>query len=110
VRQVTGLPQIRWADAQATLFGPQQFLSMHHDFSDQGWLVAYVFSFAATEWGPDWGGYLNFHDDDGDIIHGYRPRFNALNMFRVPRHHNVSFVPGFAPAGRFAITGWFRNR
>lgn len=110
VRDITGLPQIVWADAQATLFGQQQFLSSHMDVSDQGWLVAFVFSFAASEWGPDWGGYLNFFDDDGDIIHGYRPRYNTLNMFLVPRHHNVSFVPGFAPAGRFAITGWFRDR
>lgn len=110
VRDITGFPQIVWADAQATMFGPQQFLSLHQDVSDQGWLVAFVFNFAATEWWPDWGGYLNFYNDDGDIIHGYRPRFNSLNMFRVPRHHNVSFVPGFAPAGRFAITGWFRDR
>lgn len=110
VRQVTGLPQILWADAQATLFGQQQYLSLHQDVSDQGWLVAFVFSFATVDWRPDWGGYLNFYDDDGDVVHGYRPRFNALNIFRVPRHHNVSFVPGFAPAGRFAVTGWFRDR
>ncbi|WP_310476572.1 2OG-Fe(II) oxygenase family protein [Sandarakinorhabdus sp.] len=110
VREVTALPQIVWADTQATLFGPQQFLSLHQDISDQGWLVAYVFSFAAQEWSPDWGGYLNFYDDDGDIIRGYRPRFNSLNMFRVPRDHSVSFVPGFAPPDRFALTGWFRDR
>lgn len=110
VRDVTALPQISWADIQATMFGPQQFLSLHQDISDQGWLVAYVFSFAALEWSPDWGGYLNFYDDDGDIVHGYRPRFNSLNMFRVPRDHSVSFVPGFAPAARFALTGWFRDR
>ncbi|WP_372916650.1 2OG-Fe(II) oxygenase family protein [Sandarakinorhabdus sp.] len=110
VREVTALPQILWADAQATLFGQQQFLSLHQDISDQGWLVAFVFSFAAADWRPDWGGYLNFYDDDGDIDHGYRPRFNTLNMFLVPRNHSVSYVPGFAPAGRFAVTGWFRDR
>ncbi|WP_353217319.1 2OG-Fe(II) oxygenase family protein [Sandarakinorhabdus sp.] len=110
VREITALPQIAWADAQATLFGQQQFLSLHQDISDQNWLVAYVFSFATVDWAPDWGGYLNFYNDDGDIIHGYRPRFNALNMFLVPRDHNVSYVPGFAPAARFAVTGWFRDR
>ena len=110
VREVTGLPQIIWADAQATLFGQQQFLSLHQDISDQGWLVAYVLSFATLDWRPDWGGYLNFYNEDGDIELGLRPRFNTLNMFRVPRDHNVSFVPGFAPAGRFAVTGWFRDR
>ena len=110
VREVTNLPQIIWADAQATLFGQQQFLSLHQDVSDQGWLIAFVFSFATVDWRPDWGGYLNFYNDEGDIELGLRPRFNALNMFRVPRHHNVSFVPGFAPAGRFAVTGWFRDQ
>jgi SM-20-related protein len=28
----------------------------------------------------------------------------------VPQLHNVSFVPPFAPAARYAITGWFRDR
>jgi len=59
---------------------------------------------------PDWGGYLNFYDDDGDVIAGYRPRFNALNLFAVPQQHNVSFVPPFAAVARYAITGWFRDR
>ena len=110
VREVTGMSQILWSDAQATLYGQQQFLGLHQDVSDQGWLIAYVLSFAPADWRQDWGGYLNFFDDAGDIIHGYRPRFNALTMFRIPRDHNVSYVPGFAPNGRFAISGWFRDR
>ena len=61
-------------------------------------------------WRPDWGGYLNFYDEDGDIVAGYRPRFNALNLFLVPQKHAVSYVPPFAPQARFAITGWFRDR
>jgi Rps23 Pro-64 3,4-dihydroxylase Tpa1-like proline 4-hydroxylase len=65
-------------------------------------------NFCAEPWRPDWGGYLQFLDEDGDIVAGYKPRFNALNLFRVPARHNVSYVPPFAPAGRFAITGWFR--
>ena len=110
VREVTGMSQILWSDAQATLYGQQQFLGFHQDVSDQGWLIAYVLGFAPADWRPDWGGYLNFFDDTGDIIHGYRPRFNALTLFRIPRDHNVSYVPGFAPNGRFAISGWFRDR
>lgn len=110
IREVTAMPQIVWADAQATLFGNQQFLSLHQDVSTEGWLIAYVFNFATVEWQPDWGGYLNFYDADGDVVHGYRPRYNALNIFAVPRHHNVSYVPGFAPSVRFAVTGWFRER
>ena len=111
VRDITSLPAIKWADAQATLYMPGHFLSLHQDMeADQGWLVAYVLNFCTRDWRPDWGGYLNFYDEDGDIIAGYKPRFNSLNMFLVPQDHNVSYVPHFAPHGRFAITGWFRDR
>jgi SM-20-related protein len=110
IRQVTGIPTITKGDAQATLFAPGHFLGRHIDSHvAEGWIVAYVMNFT-KDWQPDWGGYLNFFDEDGDIVAGYRPRFNALNMFKVPRAHAVSFVPPFAPVGRFAITGWFRDR
>lgn len=114
IRSVTGVPQIRLCDAQASHYGPSQFLSLHQDISDEDAdedrLVAYVLNLCPDRWRPDWGGYLNFFDEDGDISHGYMPRFNSLNMFRVPRHHNVSFVPPFAAGNRLAITGWFRSR
>jgi hypothetical protein len=110
IRQVTRIPTITKGDAQATLYAPGHFLGRHIDSHvAEGWVVAYVMNFA-KDWQPDWGGYLNFFDEDGDIVAGYRPRFNALNMFKVPRAHAVSFVPPFAPIGRFAITGWFRDR
>lgn len=111
VREVTGFQELVKADAQATLYGPQNFLAVHDD-SDvaEGWRVAYVMNFCAEDWRPDWGGYLMFYDEEGDAIGGFRPRFNALNMFRVPQKHNVTYVPPFAPVGRFAITGWFRDR
>jgi Rps23 Pro-64 3,4-dihydroxylase Tpa1-like proline 4-hydroxylase len=110
VRAVTGIAEIRKADAQATLYAPGQFLAMHDDSHvTQGWRVAYVMNFCAEDWRPDWGGYLNFYDEDGDVVAGFRPRFNALNLFRVPQKHAVSFVPPFAPVARFAITGWFRD-
>jgi Rps23 Pro-64 3,4-dihydroxylase Tpa1-like proline 4-hydroxylase len=111
VRDVTGIPELVKADAQATLFAPGHFLGRHSDSHvGEGWKVAYVMNFCQPDWNPDWGGYLNFYDEEGDIVTGYRPRFNALNMFAVPRTHSVSFVPPFAPVGRFAITGWFRDR
>lgn len=111
IRQVTGIAAICKGDAQATLYAPGHFLGLHTDSHvGEGWRVAYVFNFCREEWKPDWGGYLNFYDEDGDVIAGYRPRFNALNMFTVPRAHAVSYVPPFAPIGRFAITGWFRDR
>ncbi|TKD51330.1 2OG-Fe(II) oxygenase [Sphingomonas baiyangensis] len=111
VRTVTGVSDLVKADAQATLFAPGHFLMEHSDsHKGEGWRVAYVLSLAPDGWLPDWGGYLNFLDEDGDIVAGYRPRFNALNLFAVPAKHMVSYVPPFAPVGRFALTGWFRDR
>jgi len=111
VRGVTGMAELIKADGQATLYAPQQFLAMHDDSHvAEGWRVAYVMSFCAEDWRPDWGGYLMFYDEDGDVVAGYRPRFNALNLFLVPQRHNVTYVPPYAPVGRFSVTGWFRDR
>jgi len=111
VREVTGIPQLVKADAQATLYAPNHFLATHDDSHvAEGWRVAYVMNFCADDWRPEWGGYLMFYDDSGDVVAGFRPRFNAINLFAVPQKHNVSYVPPFAPVGRFAITGWFRDR
>lgn len=111
VREVTGIPELKKADAQATLYAPGHFLAQHDDSHvAEGWRVAYVLNMTAGEWRPEWGGYLMFYDEDGDAVAGFRPRFNALNLFAVPQKHNVSYVPPFSPVGRFAITGWFRDR
>ncbi|MDP8993777.1 MAG: 2OG-Fe(II) oxygenase [Pseudomonadota bacterium] len=110
VREVTGIPELVKADAQATLYGPNHFLAVHDDSHvAEGWRIAYVMNFCAEDWRPEWGGYLMFYDEEGDVIAGWKPRFNALNMFRVPHRHSVSYVPPFAPVARFAITGWFRD-
>lgn len=110
-RDVTGMQDLVKADAQATLFGPQHFLGRHIDSHvGEGWRVAYVLNFTIDDWHPDWGGYLQFFDDDGDVIEAFKPRFNTLNLLAVPQAHAVSFVPPFAPIGRFAITGWLRDR
>ena len=110
-RDVTGIDQLFKADGQATLFGPGHYLGRHIDSHvAEGWEVAYVLNLAREDWHPDWGGYLLFLDDDGDVIEGFRPRFNALNLFRVPQPHLVSYVPPFAPMGRLAVTGWLRSK
>ncbi len=112
VTDITGVQGLVKADAQATLFAAGQFLGLHDDRDqrpDDGRRIAYVMGFTRN-WHPDWGGYLNFFDDEGDIVEGFRPRFNCLNMFSVPQRHHVSYVPMWSPPGRFAITGWFRDR
>jgi Rps23 Pro-64 3,4-dihydroxylase Tpa1-like proline 4-hydroxylase len=111
VREVTGIRELIKADAQATLYAPNQFLAEHDDSHvGEGWRVAYVLNFCAEDWRPDWGGYLMFYDQEGDVVAGLKPRFNVLNLFRVPHRHNVTYVPPFGPIGRYAITGWFRDR
>lgn len=110
-RDVTGFADLRKADAQATLYAPNHYLGRHSDSHvAEGWRVAYVMNFAPDDWHPDWGGYLMFLDDEGDVVEGFRPRFNALNLFAVPQSHLVSYVPPFAPMGRLAITGWLRDQ
>lgn len=110
-RDVTGIADLYKADGQATLFAPHHYLGRHIDSHvAEGWEVAYVLNFAPPDWQPDWGGYLLFLDDEGDVVEGFRPRFNALNLFKVPQSHLVSYVPPFAPLGRMAITGWLRTK
>ncbi|MEO0464185.1 MAG: 2OG-Fe(II) oxygenase family protein [Pseudomonadota bacterium] len=110
-REVTGIDALIKADGQATLYAPNHYLGRHIDSHvGEGWEVAYVLNFAPPNWHPDWGGYLLFLDDDGDVTEGFRPRFNALNLFRVPQTHLVSYVPPFAPLGRMAVTGWLRSQ
>jgi Rps23 Pro-64 3,4-dihydroxylase Tpa1-like proline 4-hydroxylase len=110
MRDVTGITELAKADAQATLYAPGHFLAQHDDSHvKQGWKVAYVLNLCPVVWKADWGGYLNFLDDDGDVIAGWRPRFNTLNLFLVPQPHQVTFVPPFAPVARYAITGWLRT-
>ena len=41
---------------------------------------------------------------------GYTPRFNALNLFRIPAFHSVTQVANFAIGARYSVTGWIRAR
>lgn len=111
MREITGDPELVKADAHASCYGPQHFLGKHLDSHvAEGWRVAYVLNLTIDEWYPDWGGYLAFYDDEGDIEQAFMPRFNTLNLFRVPQAHAVTYVPPFAPRGRYAISGWLRDR
>lgn len=108
-RRVTGIEGIAFADAQATLYRPGHFLTAHDDnVSGKNRLAAYVLSLT-PDWRADWGGILQFIDDDGHVAEGYTPAFNALSVLRVPQKHAVSYVAPFAGHGRYSITGWFRG-
>jgi Rps23 Pro-64 3,4-dihydroxylase Tpa1-like proline 4-hydroxylase len=108
-RQVTGMQAIAFADAQATLYRPGHFLTVHDDgVEGKNRLAAYVLSLT-EQWRADWGGILQFIDQDGHVAEGYTPTFNALNLLRVPQKHCVSYVTPAAAGGRYSITGWLRS-
>ena len=111
-REISGIEEIIKADAQASLFAGNHFLGQHDDggTTSEGRRVAYVLGLAPDDWHTDWGGYLQFFDENGDIVCGWKPRFNVLNLILVPAPHSVSYVPPFAPASRLSVTGWFRDR
>lgn len=108
-RALTERPDIKWADAQATLYRSGNFLKSHTDQDEGGHRVAaYVLNFTRL-WERDWGGYLQFFDEQHDIEKAYRPIFNALNIFSVPQDHSVGMVSSFCYGLRYSITGWLRS-
>jgi SM-20-related protein len=108
-RAVTGAADIDFVDAQGTAYSAGHFLTSHDDaVAGKGRRAAYVFNFT-PQWRADWGGLLQFQDADGHISEAFTPRFNALNIFRVPQPHSVSSVAPFAGATRYSVTGWLRH-
>lgn len=106
VKDVTGVEDVVRADAQATRYIPGSFLRKHNDMNQEDTRrVAYVFNFT-QDWQADWGGLLQFLDDERQVTETYPPLFNSLTLFKVPMWHNVSYVVPSAPRGRYAITGW----
>ncbi len=108
VAEIADEPRARRADAQATLYRPGHFLTQHTD--EQGGsdrLLAYVLNLS-PDWRPDWGGLLAFMDPDQHVAEAYTPRFNALNLFRVPQSHCVTAVAPYAGGPRLSITGWIK--
>jgi SM-20-related protein len=109
MRELTGLSDIAWADAQATLYRQGDFLTVHDDkIGGHKRLAAYVLNMTPG-WRADWGGVLQFIDQSGHIAQGYAPAFNALNVFRVPALHSVSQVALYGGL-RYSVTGWFHAR
>jgi Rps23 Pro-64 3,4-dihydroxylase Tpa1-like proline 4-hydroxylase len=115
MRDIAAIPELAKADGQATRYSPGHFLARHDDSEpSKGRRVAYVLNLcgdpAGTPWRPEWGGMLQFLSDDGEPDETLLPKFNALNLFRVPQPHHVTSVASFAPSTRFAVTGWFRDK
>jgi Rps23 Pro-64 3,4-dihydroxylase Tpa1-like proline 4-hydroxylase len=108
-RQLTGMADIGYVDAQATRYRAGHFLTVHDDHLDKAdRRAAYVLNLTKG-WRPDWGGQLLFHDADGHVTGGFMPAFNALNVFFVPASHSVSVVAPYASGARYAVTGWMNG-
>jgi SM-20-related protein len=108
LRHVTGFEAIDFADAQATRYDAEHFLTGHDDDVDgKHRHAAYVLGMS-PHWRIEWGGLLLFHD--GAEVRGWAPRFNTLSLFAVPQLHSVSLVAPFAGAPRLSVTGWLRSR
>lgn len=107
IKKITRIRGIRRASMQATAYGPGHFLTDHNDFDpSKDRKIAYVFNFT-KEWKAEWGGLLQFLDEDGRQGLGLVPTFNALNIFAVPQRHIVTQVATYAPKVRYSLTGWF---
>ncbi len=108
-RTITGAPDIRLINGQATRYLPGHFLTSHDDGIDgEDRVAAYVINLT-KDWRADWGGMLQFHNAGGDVPLSLRPGFNTIHLFRVPQMHSVSYVSPFAALPRYAITGWLRR-
>lgn len=107
IQDITGIKGIKRASMQATAYGPGHFLTDHNDFDpEKDRKVAFVFNMT-KDWKAEWGGILQFLEDDGFSESGLIPSFNALNIFQVPQRHIVSQVATYAPKVRYGLTGWF---
>ena len=109
MRDVTGEARIALADAQLTRFRAGHFLTEHDDHADgKNRYFAYVLNLTPS-WRIEWGGLLAFHGADGNVSEAFTPRFNTLNLLKVPTPHSVTQVALSAAADRISVTGWLRG-
>ena len=108
IGKITGAQDLVSADAQATCYRAGHYLTRHRDdLSGQERRLAYVFGFSES-WHPDWGGLLQFFEEDGTPRDAWMPQFNTLSLFDVRHIHSVTHIAPYAAAPRLSITGWFR--
>jgi len=108
IADVSGCKDLQSADAQYTRYTAGQFLTRHRDdVSAEKRRLAYVISFT-QHWHPDWGGLLQYYEDDGTPRDAWMPVFNSMALFDVQHVHSVTFVAPFSAQPRLSLTGWFR--
>ena len=109
MRQLTGREDVTKSDSYASLYGPGHFLTQHDDrHASHDRVAAWVISMT-RDWREDWGGYLAFYDERGNIEAALKPSFNSLNLFSIPRKHAVQMVAPFAGHPRTSYLGWLQR-
>lgn len=108
-RELTGDPDIRMVSAIASRYRPGHFLRMHDDKAhEEDRAFAYVINLSQG-WEVDWGGLLQFVDQNQNVLDTFTPHWNSLSLFRVPHQHVVTQVTPWALDARYSITGWLRR-
>ena len=109
ISEITGRSDLLSAEAQFTRYMSGQFLTRHSDdLANDTRRLAYVMAFSKN-WHPDWGGLLQFYENDGTPRDMWMPKFNSMTVFEVQHVHSVSYVTPFAAEQRLSLTGWFRS-
>lgn len=107
VRTITGASTFDNVFAQATDYRPGHYLTRHLD-DPKGELRKFAFVWGFTRrWDPDWGGLLQFFDNDGTPNRSFSPGYNTLDLFDVRHIHSVTLVAPYSLNPRHAVSGWF---
>jgi Rps23 Pro-64 3,4-dihydroxylase Tpa1-like proline 4-hydroxylase len=110
IQTVTGDRSIGEVSGHYTRYVPGHFLTRHRDVvEDRQRRFAYVLSFT-PEWHPDWGGLLQYYEEDGTPRDAWAPNYNSLTLFDVRHIHAVTYVTPFAKSPRLSLTGWFKSK
>lgn len=110
INRITDRDDLLGANAQYTRYTSGQFLTRHSDIMESAERqVAYVLGFN-NHWHPDWGGLLQFYDEDGTPRDAWTPQFNCLNLFDVKHIHAVTYITPFHGEARLSLTGWFTSK
>lgn len=107
ISSITGAQELTGAEPQYTRFSQGHFLTRHRDVvGGRDRRIAFVLGLTRG-WHPDWGGLLQFYQQDGTPRDAWAPRFNVLSIFDISHIHAVTYVTPFATAPRLSLTGWF---
>ena len=109
VSSITQNINLNYADGQATRYRSGDFLTRHTDnIPGETRQIAYVLGMTEN-WHPDWGGLLQFFQQNGEPTNSWSPEYNSLTLFDVKKIHSVTSIAPFTERNRYSITGWYRK-